>query len=92
MKVGNLKEFLVYQEGVNVGQGSGSQSDHTLLPPLGVIEVIHAISQGMSLNSRWGILSVMSTPKIDVTDRLEKWLGMISVPITFSEADLEGTS
>ena len=37
-------------------------------------------------------MSVMSMPETDVTNRPKKRPRMILVPITFSEADLEGTS
>ena len=48
--MGHLKEFVVGQEGVNIGQGSGSQSNNALPPPLGIIEVIHATSVGVSMS------------------------------------------
>ena len=51
VKAGHLKEFLVSQEEVIVGQGSGSQNDRSLPPLLGIIEVIHATSRGISFNN-----------------------------------------
>lgn len=92
MKTRHLKEFLVSQEGVNLGQGSGSRNDCTLPPPLGVIKVIYATSRGISLNSRKGVLSVVSPPKANVMDRPKKRTKRISAPITFSETDLKGMS
>ena len=51
VKARHLNEFLVNQVGTSVGQGSGNRNDRTLPPPLGVIEVIHETSRGVSLNS-----------------------------------------
>jgi len=92
VKAGHLKEFLVGEEGASVGQESGNCCDRALPPPLGVIEVIHATSWGVSLKSWRGILSVVTLTEANVIDRLEKRPMRISIPITFSEADLEGTS
>lgn len=68
VKVGHLKEFLVSQEGGNIGQGLGSQNDHTLPPPLGIIEVIYATSWGVSLNRRMRVLSVVSPSEANDVD------------------------
>ena len=68
-----------------------NSNDRALPPPLGVIEVIHATFQGVSLNSRRGILSVVTPPETNV-DRPKKRSRRTLVPITFSEADLEGMS
>ena len=59
---------------------------------MGVIEVIDATSLGISLNSWRGILSVVSPVEADVMDQPKKRPKRISIPITFSESDLEGTS
>ena len=79
-------------EGGNAGEGSGSQKYRALPPPLGIIEVIHAASRGISWSSRRVVLSVVSSPKADNEGRLEKKLKRAITPITFSETDLEGTS
>ena len=39
-----------------------------------------------------GILSVMTAPEAEATDRPEKKLKRTSVPIIFGETNLEGTS
>ena len=44
------------------------------------------------MNSRKGILSVVTPPEIDVMDSPEKRSKRTSISITFSEADLEGMS
>lgn len=72
MKASHLKEFLVGQKGVNIGLGSGSRKNQALLPPLGVIEVIHATSQGMNLNNRRGVLSMVSPSEANTMDRPKK--------------------
>lgn len=69
----------------------GNRSNNALSPPLRVIEVIYATSMGVSLNNRRGILSVVIPPKVNVADQPEKRPKRISIPITFGEADLEGT-
>ena len=44
------------------------------------------------MNLLRGILSGITPPEIEVTNRVEKKLRKNSNPITFGEADLEGTS
>ena len=44
------------------------------------------------MNLLRGILSGITPPEIEVTNRVEKKLSKNSNPITFGEADLEGTS
>lgn len=68
MKVGHLKEFLVGQERGSVGQGLGGRNIQTLPPPLGIIEVIHETSRGVSFNSQKGILSVASPSEAEALD------------------------
>lgn len=72
MKARNLKEFLVGQEGAIEGQGSGGQNDRTLPPPSGIIEVIHATSRGISLNSQKEVLSVVSPSEMKASNQLDK--------------------
>lgn len=80
IKVGHLKEFVVNQGGVSVGQG------------LGIIEIFHATSMGVSVSHQKGILSVVTPPEADAIDQPKKRLSRTSVPIIFGEADLEGMS
>ena len=88
----HFKEFLIGQGGGNAGQRSGNRNDRTLPPPLGIIEVIHAASIGVSM-SRWkGILNVATSFEAEVVNRPEKTLRVSRDPITFNEANLEGTS
>ena len=90
VKAGLLKEFLVGQGGGNVGQGSSGRNDRALPPPLGIIEVIHATSRGISWSSQRGVLSVVSSFEVDDKGWLEKKLRRAITLITFS--DLEGIS
>ena len=92
MKARHLKEFLVSQEGVNTGQSLGSWATNMLPPPLRIIEVVHAVSSGVSMSHRKGVLNVVTPPEVDIMSRLEKRPRKTSVPIMFSEEDLEGTS
>lgn len=92
VKVGHLKEFLVSQEGANVGQRSGSRNNRALPPPLGIVEVIQATSRGISLNRWRGVLSMVSPSEAEASNRPDKRPRRASVQITFSEADFEGTS
>lgn len=50
---------MVRQGGLSTGQGSGSWVD-TLSPPLGIIEVVHANSIGVSMSRQREILSVVT--------------------------------
>ncbi|XP_075645318.1 uncharacterized protein LOC142616327 [Castanea sativa] len=92
VKARHLKEFVVGQGEVNIGQDLGSRNNNALSPPLGVIGVIHATSMRVSVSRRRGILSVVTPPEADSTDRPENKLKRTSVSITFGEANLEGTS
>ena len=74
VKAGHSKEFLVSQGGISVGQGSGSQNNNILPPPLGIIEVIHKTSIGVSVSHQKGILSVVTPLEAEVTDRPKKKL------------------
>ena len=92
VKVGHLKEFIVGQEGGNIGQGSGSWNNQALPPPIGIIEVIHATIWGVSLNNRKGMLSMVSSYESETLDWPKKKPRVTDIPISFSEFDLEGTS
>ena len=71
---------------------SGVGKPRLLPPPLGIIEVIHAASIGVSM-SRWkGILNVATSLEAEVVNIPEKTLRVSRDPITFNEANLEVTS
>ena len=92
VKAGHLKEFLVSQERVNMGQSLGSQANNMLPPPLGIIEVVHAVFKGVSMSHWKGMLNVVTPLKVDTISRPEKRPRKTSVPIMFNEEDLKGTS
>jgi len=58
VKAGYLKEFVVDSRNRGTGQGA-QQRGNPLLPPLEVIEVIHATSKGTAVTKRKGVLSVV---------------------------------
>lgn len=90
-KARHLKEFVVGQEVGSTSQGSGSQGN-TILPPLGIIKVIHATSIGVSMSHQRGILSIVTPPETEVTNQPKKKLKKNLDMIAFGEVDLEGTS
>ena len=64
MKEGHLKEFLVSQKKGSTGQSLGSRANNMLPLPLGVIKVVHAISRGVSMSQRKGVLNVVISPEV----------------------------
>ena len=91
MKVGHLKEFMVEHEGNAIGQMSGTRGT-TLLPPLGIIEVIHASSINTRASQHKGVLNITPQLGMKASDRPEKRLRLNTEPIAFRDDDLEGTS
>ena len=89
VKAGHLKEFVV--EPRNQGPGlRAQQKGNPIPPPLGVIEVIHAVpgntnTAGMRLSTvaSTGDFSEDQPPTKRTKGRLE--------PIAFDDEDLEGT-
>lgn len=75
-----------------MGQGFGGRNNRARPLPLGVIEVINAVSKGVSLNAQMRLLSVASVSKVDSENRPEKKSRRTLISITFDEVDLEGTS
>lgn len=69
VKFGHLKDFVVAPKVSPKRQASRTQGN-TLLPPLGVIEVIHAASNGTNLSRQKGILSVVSVENLEGENRL----------------------
>ena len=89
MKVGHLKEFVVESE--NHGAGLGAQQKGNLLPPpLGVIEVIHAVLRGTNA-ARRRVLAVASTGDCSENQPPVKKMKSQLEPIAFDDDDLEGT-
>ena len=59
VKAGYLKEFIMDLWNQEVGLGTRPWGN-PLPPPLGVIEVIHAVSRGTRVSKRRGVLAVVS--------------------------------
>jgi len=58
VKAGYLKEFVANTGNRDAGQGT-QQRGNLLPPPLGVIEVIHAVPRGTAMAGRRGVLTVV---------------------------------
>ena len=75
----------------NRGAGHGAQQKgNPLLPPLGVIEVIHAAPRGTTITRR-GVLTVAPMQNCSGDQPSEKKMKISYGPIAFDEEDLEGT-
>jgi len=83
-KAGYLKEFVVDFADREAGQGV-QQKRNPLPPPLGVIEVIHAIPRGVATVK--GVLTVAYAEG----ESPEKRMKVGRLMISFDEEDLEGT-
>ena len=88
VKAGHLKEFVV-ESGKRGAELGAQQKGKPLPPPLGVIEVIHAVPKGMNAaESR--VLVVASTGECSVNQQPIKKMKSRLEPIAFDEEDLEG--
>ena len=90
MKVGYLKEFVADSRNRNVGQ-SAQQRGNPFLPPLEVIEVIHAAPRRTTVTGRRGVLTETPVENGSGEQHPEKKLKVAQEPITFNDDDLEGT-
>ena len=89
VKVGYLKEFVL--EPGNRGPGLGAQQrGNPVPPPLGIIEVIHAVS-GSKNAVRTRVSIVASTGDFSKYQPLTKRTKGRLEPIAFDDEDLEGT-
>ena len=83
-----MKEFVV--ESGNRGPGLGAQQKGNLLPPpLGVIEVIHAVSRGTNTVGM-RVSTMASTGDFSKDQPLTKRMKSQLEPIAFDNEDLEG--
>ena len=89
VKVGHLKEFVVESENRGAGLGA-QQKGNPLPPPLGVIEVIHAVLRGTNAAGR-RVLAVASTGDCSENQPPVKKMKSQLEPIAFDDDDLEGT-
>ena len=90
MKAGYLKEFVVDSGNRGTRQGA-QQRGNPLLPPLGVIEVIHATPRGTTVARRRGVLTVALVENCSGEQPLEKKMKIGQESIVFNDNDLEGT-
>ena len=89
VKAGHLKEFMV--ESGNRGPGLGAQQKgNPISPPLGVIEVIHAVS-GSTNMAGMRVSTVASIGDFSEDQPSTKRTKGQLEPIAFDEGDLEGT-
>ena len=90
VNAGYLKKFVVDPKNQEVGQGAWPRGN-PLLPPLGVIKVIHATPKGSQVSKRRGVLAVVSVEGSTGEQRSKKKLKHTQEPIAFNDDDLEGT-
>ncbi|XP_030936220.1 uncharacterized protein LOC115961367 [Quercus lobata] len=90
VRVGYLKEFVVDSGNQGTRQGA-QQRGNPFLPPLGVIEVIHAAPRGTVVTRRKGVLTVVPIKDCLGKKSFEKKMKFAREPITFNNDDLEGT-
>ena len=87
VKAGYLKEFVVDLGSWGTNQGA-QQRGNPLLPPLGVIEVIHAAPMDPIITNR-GVLIVVSEGKCMEEQSPDKKMKIEWEPIAFRDEHLE---
>ncbi|XP_075654911.1 uncharacterized protein LOC142625089 [Castanea sativa] len=85
-----LKEFVVDPRNQGTGQGARPRGN-PLLPPLGVIKVIHAASKGTLVIGRRRVLVVVPVESCSDDKPPEKKFKFTREPIAFNDEDLKGT-
>ena len=80
VKVGYLKEFVVDSRNQEGGHGTRPYGN-PLLPPLGVIEVIHAASRGTLVSKRRGVLAIVPAEGFPGEQPSEKKLKFTQEPL-----------
>ena len=89
VKAGHLKEFVV-ESGKRGARLGAQQKGDPLPPPLGVIEVIHAVPRGTNA-AESKVLAVASTGDCSENQQPVKKIKGQLEPIAFDDEDLEGT-
>ena len=89
-KAGYLKEFVVDPRNQDAEQGTRPRGN-PLLPPLGVIKVIHAASMGTRVSKRRWVLTVVLVENCTGKQPSEKKLKFTRELIAFNNDDLGGT-
>ncbi|XP_075663081.1 uncharacterized protein LOC142632590 [Castanea sativa] len=90
VKAGYFKEFVVEPRNQEAEQAARLRKN-PLPPPLGVIEVIHAVPRGAQASRTKGVLVVLPTEICTGKQPSEKKLRYIKPPIAFDDDDMEGT-
>ncbi|XP_075636678.1 uncharacterized protein LOC142608907 [Castanea sativa] len=91
VKAGHLKEFLSETGNQETGQ-EGQLCRNPLPPPLGVIEVIHAVPRGIRASTMKGVLAVVSAEGCAGEQSPGKKPRYTRQPIAFDDDNLEGTT
>ena len=81
---------MVDSEDRGTGQGAQRRGNPPP-PPLGVIEVIHAVPMGIAMVGSRGVLTVTPVGNCSGEQPLEKKMKIGREPITFNDDDIEGT-
>ena len=89
VRVRHLKEFVVKPRNKETGQGAQPRGN-PFLPPLGVIEVIHASLRGTLVTQIKGVLTIVPVDDFRDEQPSEKRLKYTRETIAFNDDDLEG--
>ncbi|XP_050248637.1 uncharacterized protein LOC126695881 [Quercus robur] len=90
VKVGHLKDFVLDSGDRVVGQDT-RQRGNPLLPPVGVIEVIHVALEKLIVGKRKGVLIVVPVKGNLGLQSLGKKMKFAREPVSFDDDNLEGT-
>ena len=88
VKAGYLKEFVV-DSGHQVAEQGATGKGNPLPPPLGVIEVIHAVPKGSTMTKR-GVLTLAPVGDCTIKQPPEKKVRTDRELIAFGDKDLKG--
>ena len=90
VKTGHLKEFVL-DSGDRVAGQDTRQKGNPFPPPVGVIEVIHAVSEGLIAGRRKRVFTVIPVESRSDVQPPKKKMKFAQEPIAFDDDDLEGT-
>ncbi|XP_030948190.1 uncharacterized protein LOC115972151 [Quercus lobata] len=90
VKAGHLKDFVLDSGDKIVGQDV-RQRGNPLPPPLGIIEVIHVVSEKLVVGRRKGVLTVVPVEGNLGLQSPGKKMKFAREPVSFDDGDLEGT-
>ncbi|XP_050264115.1 uncharacterized protein LOC126708368 [Quercus robur] len=90
VKAGHLKDFVLDSGDRVVGQDI-RQRGNPLLPPVGIIEVIHVAPEKLIVGRRKGVLTVVPVEGNPGLQSSGKKMKFAREPVSFNDGDLEGT-